>query len=55
MTETEENTLAWLGNGLTVAQRDGTWATDYLDQKQYTNRPIPVNPDIGVETSVLPN
>lgn len=29
--ETEENRLAWLGNGLVLAQLDGTTATEYLD------------------------
>ncbi|KIX06719.1 uncharacterized protein Z518_04695 [Rhinocladiella mackenziei CBS 650.93] len=54
MPEIEGNRLGWLGNGMTVAQRDGTWATDYLDLKQYINRPKPVHPEVSVESPRSP-
>ncbi|KAK5020921.1 hypothetical protein LTS07_011356 [Exophiala sideris] len=39
MSEVTENRYAWLGNGMTIAQRDGMDPTEYLDLKQYiTNR-----------------
>lgn len=51
MPEVKENRLAWLGNGMTVAQREGTDPTEYLDLKQHINKPKPVNPDISVNSS----
>ncbi|KIV81308.1 hypothetical protein PV11_03501 [Exophiala sideris] len=43
MTQTGENAMAWLGNGLTLAQHEGTATTDYLDTVQ---SPKVVDPNV---------
>ncbi|KIW76442.1 hypothetical protein Z517_11188 [Fonsecaea pedrosoi CBS 271.37] len=48
MPEIEENVLGWMGNGMTVAQKNKTCATDYLELKQTVNRPKPVHPEYSV-------
>ncbi|KAK4934628.1 hypothetical protein LTR10_024159 [Elasticomyces elasticus] len=55
MSETEENPLSWLGNGMTVGQRERTSVTEYLDQKQTINKPVPLNPDVAVESRQPPS
>jgi len=55
MHEIEENILGWMGNGITTAQKNKTFATEYLDLKQTVNRPVPVNPEISVWSSSSPS
>ncbi|KAK5020752.1 hypothetical protein LTS07_011450 [Exophiala sideris] len=50
MQETEDKPLSWLGNGMTVGQRERTDVTDYLDQEQTINKPVPLNTDVSVES-----
>jgi hypothetical protein len=46
--------LAWMGNGLTVAQANGTFTTDYLDTKNTIDRPIPARPEVSVSVRYPP-
>lgn len=55
MPEMEQNPLAWMGNGLTSAQANGTDAVEYLDMKNLAvNKPKPVHPEISVSMTFTP-
>jgi hypothetical protein len=54
MPEIEENMLGWMGNGMTVAQRDKGFTSEYLDLKQVLNKPKPVNPNISTNSPRQP-
>lgn len=42
--------MGWLGNGMTSAQVNNTFTTDYLDKKQVIDKPVPVHPEISVQS-----
>ena len=46
--ETAENPMTWLGNGVTVAQEQGRHTADYLNT---VDKPPVVNSDINIESS----
>lgn len=42
--------MAWLGNGMTVAQVEDGFTTGYLDDRVRLDRPTPASPDVSVDT-----